>query len=154
MPVTKYGRNGDEENWTLKTFFTTEEPFPTVLRRAEIIDIRTEEISPLENAISDVEQKTKELNALNMRYTTLAKSGQQVNTNALAMALNGVVDAPVNGGVSSYRQHFLSPEFMAQNPKQCDAVQRLRDAIDDQVRRSLTLCYVIPNVGPCFTRLK
>lgn len=136
MPVSKVGRNGEEEIWSLKTFFTTEETFPTVLRRSEVVDIQTEEISPLEDAIIAVEQKTKELSSLNLKYTTLAKSGQQINTNLLSRALDTVVDAPSGTGIPSYRQQFLTPEFIAQNPKHADAVQKLRDAIDDQVRES------------------
>lgn len=133
MPIIKV-RNGEQETWTLKTYFTTEETFPTVLRRSEVIEVRPEEISPIENAIDDVELKTKELNALNARYATLAKSGQQISTNALVMALNGVIDTPSNSGVSAYRQMFLTSEFVSQNPQQVELVQRLRDAIHDQVR--------------------
>lgn len=142
MPITKV-RNGEQETWTLKTFFTTEETFPTVLRRSEVIEVRLEEISPIENAIDDVELKTKELNALNARYATLAKSGQQISTNALVMALNGVIDTPTNSGVSAYRQMFLTSEFVSQNPQQVDLVQRLRDAIHDQVREHLKILNVI-----------
>ncbi len=136
MPLTKV-RNREQETWTLKTFFTTEETFPTVLRRSEVIEVHLEEISPIENAINDVEQKTKELNALNVRYTTLAKSAQQINTNALVMALNGVIDTPSSSGVSAYRQTFLTSDFVLQNPHQVELVQRLRDAVHDQVRDHL-----------------
>jgi len=133
MPISKV-RNGEQETWTLKTFFTTEETFPTVLRRSEVVEVHLEEISPIENAINDVELKTKELNALNIRYTTLAKSGQQISTNVLVMALNGVIDTPSSSGVSAYRQMFLTSEFVSQNPHQVELVQRLRDAIHDQAR--------------------
>lgn len=131
-PVTKVNPNGDEETWIVKTFFTTEETFPTVLRRSEVVDIQTAEISPIETALIDVEQKTKELSALNIRYTALAKSSQP-STNALSMALNSAVDTPINSGISYYRQTFLSPEYLVQNPERSELVQKLRDAIDDQV---------------------
>lgn len=132
-PVTKVNPNGDVETWVVKTFFTTEETFPTVLRRSEVVDIQTAEISPIETALTDVEQKTKELSALNIRYTALAKSSQPVSTNALSMALNSAVDTPINSGISHYRQTFLSPEYLVQNPERSELVQKLRDAIDDQV---------------------
>lgn len=95
-----------------------------------------------------MEQKTKELNALNIRYSALAKSSQPVSTNALSMALNSAVDTPINSGISHYRQTFLSPEYLVQNPERSELVQKLRDAIDDQVilfalSHSLSLMYIL-----------
>jgi dedicator of cytokinesis protein 3 len=133
-PVTKVGPNGEEESWILKTYFSTEEMFPTVLRRSEIVDIQTIEISPIESALNDVRDKTKELNILKVRYTNLSKTGQAVSTNALSMSLDSAVDAPGNGGVSLYREAFLSPVYLIENPERSDQVQRLREAIEEQVR--------------------
>lgn len=135
--VAKVGLSGDEETWIVKAYFTTEETFPTVLRRSEVVDIQTIDISPIESAINDVVQKTKELVALRARYSTLAKTGQIISTNALSMTLNTAVDAPVSSGVSLYREAFLSPEYLVQNPDRADLVQKLRDAIDDQVNMSI-----------------
>ena len=133
-PVTKRGLNGEEETWIIKTYLTTEETFPTVLRRSEVIDAHPLEISPLESALIDVEQRTRELNTLRVKYSNLAKSGQPVQTNALYMTLNSIVDSPYNGGgVTLYREAFLSQEYLSQNPERGDLVQRLREAIDDQV---------------------
>lgn len=141
--MTKVNANGDEETWVIKTFFTTEETFPTVLRRSEVIDIQTVEISPIETALTDVEQKTKDLTALHTRYNALAKTNQPVSTNALSMALNSAVDAPLNSGISYYRQTFLSPEYLVQNPERGDLVQKLREAIDDQVWRFHELFFLL-----------
>ena len=133
-PVTKVGPNGEEESWMLKTYFSTEETFPTVLRRSEVVDIQTIEISPIESALNDVREKTKELNILKVRYTNLSQTGQAVSTNALAMSLDSAVDAPGNGGISLYREAFLSPVYLVENPDRADQVQKLREAIDEQVR--------------------
>ena len=46
-----------EETWLEKTFYTTEEAFQTVLRRSEVVNLEVEEISPLENALQEVENK-------------------------------------------------------------------------------------------------
>lgn len=91
------------------------------------------EISPLESALNEVEEKTKDLSILRARYMTLAKSGQTVSTNTLSMALNSVTDAPASGGINLYRETFLSPEYIMQNPERTVLVQKLRDAIDEQV---------------------
>lgn len=106
------------------------------MRRSEVVSMEVLEISPIENALNEVEQKTKELASLSMKYAALAKTAQAVPTNALSMCLNGAVDAPVDGGISSYRQVFFSPDYVARYPERAELVEKLRKAIDDQVRGS------------------
>ena len=134
-PITK-GRDGSEESWVEKTYFTTEEVFPTVLRRSEIIAVEVLEISPIERALNEIGQRTKELEGLYARYSTAVKTGQPVSTNPLTMALNTAVDAPQENGVPSFR-HFLTNEHMMRNPDKIQVIERLRIAIDDHVRPSL-----------------
>lgn len=122
--------------WVQKTYVTSGESFPTVLRRSEIMNVEVQDISPIENALNDIEQKTKELTILETKYSALAKAGEtQFSTNALSMSLNGAVDAPVNGGITLYRQAFMHADFIARHPTQEGMVQKLRDAIDEQVSR-------------------
>lgn len=62
------------------------------------------ELSPIENAVLTVDEKTRELETLMRRYIVLSKDRTaKLNTNPLSMALNGAVDAPVNGGIPIYR---------------------------------------------------
>lgn len=131
--VKKAARDGTEEIWLEKTYFTTEETFPTVLRRSEVVGVEIVEISPIENALNEVEQKTKELSSLHQKYQALAKTAQQVSTNALAMSLNSAVDAPLNTGIASYRQTFFNPDYLARNPERAEMVEKLKIAIDEQV---------------------
>lgn len=133
-PIRKTTRDGVEEVWLEKTYLTTEEAFPTVLRRSEVVGLEVVEISPLENALNEVEQKTKELTSLHLKYQTLAKTSQSVSTNALAMSLNSAVDAPVNTGIASYRQMFFNSDYVERNPEREEMVEKLRGAIDEQVR--------------------
>ena len=141
-PVTK-GRDGAEEFWIEKTYFTTEEAFPTVLRRSEIIAVEVVEVSPIERVLNDIEQRTKEMVGLYSRYSTAVKTGQMVSTNPLTMALNTAVDAPHENGVPSFR-HFLSNEYITRNPDKIQVIERLRIAIDDHVRAYVSTI----NLGP------
>lgn len=59
------------------------------------------EVSPLENAISVVENKNQELRTLIGQYQ---HKQLHANVNLLSMTLNGVVDAAVNGGVARYQE--------------------------------------------------
>jgi len=127
-------RDGNgEEVWQEKAYYTTEESFPTVLRRSEVINVAVVEISPLELALQEVEEKSKELRNLHQKYSALAKTNQEVSTNALAMALNSAVDAPLNTGIGVYRQTFFSPDYTVKYPERGEQVEKLRAAIDDQV---------------------
>ncbi|KAH8828153.1 hypothetical protein DL96DRAFT_1602008 [Flagelloscypha sp. PMI_526] len=132
--VRKTTSDGTEEVWTEKTYFTTEEKFPTVLRRSEVVHTEVIEISPIENALTDVEGKTKELAALNTKYSALAQTSQAVSTNALAMSLNSAVDTPLNTGVASYRLSFFGEDYVTRYPERSELVEQLKKAVDEQVR--------------------
>jgi dedicator of cytokinesis protein 3 len=132
----KQARDGSEEIWTKRIYYTTEEKFPTVLRRSQVINMATLEISPVEAALEEVEQKTKELSSLFSRYDTLAKTSQQVSTNPLAMSLNSAVDTPVSSGISFYKQSFFNPDYLARNPERANVVERLNLAIEAHVRKT------------------
>lgn len=123
-----------EETWIEKTYYTTEEAFPTVLRRSEVVGTKYIELSPLESALNEVETKTKELSTLHAKYSVLAKTSQHVSTNPLAMALNSAVDTPLNTGISSYRQLFFNPDYIERYPERAELVEQLRAAIEEQVR--------------------
>jgi dedicator of cytokinesis protein 3 len=127
--------------WTEKTYFTTEESFPTVLRRSEVIEFQVVEITPLDNALLDVEQKTKELQALEAKFSALTKTATVINATALSMALNAVVDTPPDSGVPIYRESFLRTDYLARNPSQEHLLQKLRAAIDEQASYQLFVCY-------------
>lgn len=92
------------------------------------------EVSPLETALQEVQQRTRELEGLNIRYAALAKTKQTVQTNPLAMTLNAAVDAPLTGGVAAFRQSFLADGYLSRYPDRAEGVEKLRMAIDDQVR--------------------
>ncbi|GEM10501.1 dedicatorof cytokinesis 3/4/5 [Rhodotorula toruloides] len=123
--------------WTEKTVFITEDAFPTVLPRSEVVEIGLIEISPIENALSDIATKREELEALERRYRVVLQTteeGTKININPLAMALNGVIDAPVNEGVPMYRRAFLAPEVVANlQPAQVALVRQLETTIDELV---------------------
>jgi len=104
-----------------------------VLSRSEVVAVEVLEVSPVEAALLDVEQTNKELNTLYTKYSTLAKAAQVVSTNPLSMALNTVVDAPTNG-ITSYRTSFLTPEYVASHSERSELVNKLRAAVDEQVR--------------------
>lgn len=151
-PLPKIGPDGTEEIWTEKTYLSTEEAFPTVLRRSDIVEVQIVDISPVQTALQEVQQRTRQLAGLSLRYSALAKTAQSVSTNPLAMSLNDAVDTP---SIGVYRQAFLSGEYVSRYPERAEQVEKLRDAIDDQVSNMYSLFCRITNrlVGSCYRQL-
>lgn len=57
--------------WSLRTVLICADAFPTVLKRTEVTETRTEEVSPVEKALANVEQSVQELQTLARKYTAL-----------------------------------------------------------------------------------
>jgi dedicator of cytokinesis protein 3 len=95
-----------------------------------VVDIHIIEISPMENAIGEVEQKTKELLTLEFKYSTLSKTGQSVSTNALTMTLNGAVDNP---STLQYKENFLDTNYIRMYPERAVHFQKFHQALLEQV---------------------
>lgn len=131
-PITKTDRDGHEEVWLEKTCYTTEQAFPTVLRRSDITEWEVVEISPVDHAYNEVEQKTRELDSLYLRYSALAKTAQLFSTNALSMTLNSAVDPPAES-IPVYRDAFFNLSYVTRHSDREEQVERLRTAIDDHV---------------------
>ena len=74
--------------------------------------------------------KSRELEALAAAYM----ANSSLNSNPFTMALNGVVDAAVNGGVNMYRTTFFVPEYIQKNPEHKKWVEELKEALMQQVR--------------------
>jgi hypothetical protein len=55
------------------------------------------------------------------------------NVNLFTMALNGAVDAPVNGGIPLYRRAFLSEAYRSLNFQKSHLIDMLERAIEEQV---------------------
>ncbi|KAE8266357.1 hypothetical protein A4X09_0g5990 [Tilletia walkeri] len=136
VPKQQDGSPDFTELWVEKTYLRCEDTFPTVLRRSEVADVKVVEISPLENALNDVNVKRDELEMLEKKYVALravSKPGK-INTNRLSMALNSAVDAPAHSGIPMYKRSFFTPSFISTNADKEEMVMQLRNAIDAQAK--------------------
>ncbi|KAG0179041.1 hypothetical protein DFQ29_002688 [Apophysomyces sp. BC1021] len=126
--------------WTEKTLFACEDAFPTIARRSKIVHVQITEVSPIENAVTAIENKNQELVVLEKKYAAYLNQKRSpseigpININPFSMALNGAVDAPVNGGVPLYKKAFLTQEYWDANLDMHRLIERLRKDIDDQVK--------------------
>lgn len=89
--------------WVLKSVFTCRDAFPGTQRRADVTAVRDVELNPIEAAVDALNTKTVELQDM---IETVTLSGAPVAPQAFTMAVRGVVDAAVNGGVKRYEPFF------------------------------------------------
>ncbi|MEQ2158835.1 hypothetical protein GOODEAATRI_016264 [Goodea atripinnis] len=103
------------------------------------------EVSPLENAIYVVENKTQELRTLISQYQHRQHHG---NINSLSMCLNGVIDAAVNGGIARYQEvplqgrakgkrAFFDKDYISSHPEDTERITHLKDLMQELVRLNL-----------------
>jgi hypothetical protein len=143
--------------WTERTIFFTENALPNISRRSRIQQILCFKVSPIENAIIAVRQKTLELIKLLSKcedrlcdstewkpdssntfdtYSSIhsgVTAQKSLVVGQFTMALTGTVDSPVNGGIQNYRSAFLENENFA-NDSNTSAREDLKQVILEQVR--------------------
>lgn len=108
-------REVEMAEWSEKTVFMTEEAFPTILKRSEIVETEVVGVSPIERAIEEVLRRTEELVALEKRFNANgAEGGEKMDITPLSVALTAAVDATKS--VAPFREliegsHDTSPEL-------------------------------------------
>eukprot|EP00063_Salmo_salar_P015563 XP_013990398.1 PREDICTED: dedicator of cytokinesis protein 3-like isoform X3 [Salmo salar] len=125
----------DRENefrslWIERTTLILSRPLPGISRWAEVERRELVEVSPLENAIYVVENKTQELRTLTSQYQHRQHHG---NINPLSMLLNGVIDAAVNGGIARYQEAFFDKEYINSQPEDTERIAQLNDLMQEQL---------------------
>ncbi|GAA6106018.1 dedicator of cytokinesis protein 8 isoform X1 [Tachysurus ichikawai] len=101
-PFTKSGRPRGElnEQYKRKTILTTQHAFPYVKTRINVIQKEEFDLTPIEVAIEDMQNKTREL--------AIATHKEKPDAKMLQMVLQGSVTATVNQGPLEVAQVFLN----------------------------------------------
>ncbi|XP_053723434.1 dedicator of cytokinesis protein 3-like isoform X2 [Synchiropus splendidus] len=115
--------------WIERTTLTLTHPLPGISRWFEVEKRELVEVSPLENAVSVVENKNQELRTLIGQYQHKQHHG---NINLLSMTLNGVIDAAVNGGIARYQEAFFDKDYIISHPEDTEKITQLKDLMQEQ----------------------
>ncbi|KAK5873150.1 hypothetical protein PBY51_013789 [Eleginops maclovinus] len=132
-PFHKGSKDRDNEFkslWIERTTLILTHPLPGISRWFEVEKRELVEVSPLENALSVVENKNQELRTLISQYQHKQLHG---NINLLSMTLNGVIDAAVNGGIARYQEAFFDKEYITSHPEDTEKITQLKDLMQEQV---------------------
>lgn len=118
------------KNLCIREFYlVTEETFPSILSRSKVCERHQIELSPIETAIQSIEKKNNEIR--NMYIDLTPESSKTVGS--LTMALNGIIDAEVNGGIQKYKDAFLCDEYIEEYPNDEIHIKRLKLAIKNSI---------------------
>ncbi|RYP83862.1 hypothetical protein DL769_001284 [Monosporascus sp. CRB-8-3] len=110
-----------EEHYAEKTVYITAEPFPTILGRSEIVEVRTERLSAKAAALERIVRKTQEMMAVEKRLADGDNDVAQLMVDAISISVNSDSES----SVVCYRQLLPS-----RKPK--DEVESDEDDEDDE----------------------
>ncbi|KAJ3432662.1 dedicator of cytokinesis [Anaeramoeba flamelloides] len=122
-------KNEFKDLWLRKWFYICQGSFPTNSSRLFVKDTMVIEVRPIQNAVESVEQKNEELVKIIAKY----EEENTQNINPFSMALNGVIDAAVNGGVFKYQDAFFNNQYLESNPKDRLLINQLKKALFKQL---------------------
>ncbi|RZF44325.1 hypothetical protein LSTR_LSTR006875 [Laodelphax striatellus] len=129
-PFTRQGKpraNTPADQWKRRTVLQTEYTFPYVKKRLRVVSRTETELSPIEVALDEMNQRVTELFDVVLSRPTDAKK--------LQLRLQGSVCVQVNAGPLAYADAFLSPADC--KDYQDEKVEELKDVI----REFVTVCY-------------
>ncbi|KAF2839657.1 hypothetical protein M501DRAFT_1015751 [Patellaria atrata CBS 101060] len=87
---------GGKDHIVEKTIYTTAEPFPTILKRSEIVSVGVVTLTPLQAALERTTRKTSELLALEKRVVDGDDSGLTSLTEALMISVDPASESSVS----------------------------------------------------------
>uniref|UniRef100_A0A8C0IUV5 Dedicator of cytokinesis 1 n=1 Tax=Chelonoidis abingdonii TaxID=106734 RepID=A0A8C0IUV5_CHEAB len=128
-PVRKGEKNPDNEfanMWIERTIYVTAYKLPGILRWFEVKSV---EISPLENAIETMQLTNDKINNMVQQHLNDA----DLPINPLSMLLNGIVDPAVMGGFTNYEKAFFTEKYMHEHPEDHEKIEKLKDLIAWQI---------------------
>ena len=93
------------DQWVEKTVYSTQDHFPTILRRSEIVSVDVVALSPLQTALERTTRKTSELAILERRIL----DGDESSFTNMTDAIRTSVDPISATSVAQYRQLLRKP---------------------------------------------
>lgn len=141
--------------WVRRHKLKTRKQLPHILPWSEVVSQSHIEITPLENAIETISGMNLELSKLILGY----KNEPHKPIGQLTMRLQGVIEAPVNGGPSVFVNAFLRHRHDDKSIPDIESVHKLRDLIKEQfslLETGLTLHFKLapPEVMPLHSLLE
>lgn len=120
-----------------RVIYTTAEPFPTILRRSEIVHTENETLTPIQAAIDRTTRKTHELLALERRISSGEDDGGMTR---LSEDLLLSVDPNSESSVARYRSLLPASEVVPENTSDevdPEVLENMEDPVLDPMQNAL-----------------
>ncbi|KAI9885244.1 MAG: hypothetical protein M1823_002949 [Watsoniomyces obsoletus] len=127
---------GSKQQVIERTLFTTAEPFPTILRRSEVIGVADIRLTPVEMAIERTVRKTQELITMEQKVM----EGMDSSPSALLDAIAPSVDVLSETSIARYRA--LLPEQLDQPDGENGSSQQQPRPPLDQMSHALRVALI------------
>lgn len=127
-----------DTHYAEKTVYTTAEPFPTILRRGEIVDVHTVRLSAKETALERIVRKTQEMTAVERR---LAEDDDEEIAQLMVDAISISVNPVSESSVACYHQLLPTPQADDDEPELDQQDNAIKMALVDHaimIKRCLT----------------
>lgn len=124
------GSNDVIDLWVEEYIYTTTDEFPTLFYKSVVENIVKRRISPIENAIKDIETKIQELTSLKYSCYKTIKNNEESTLSLFqefSRSITGTISAPVNGGFSKYKKFLIEPTC---NLYDQDKIEKLASLLD------------------------
>ncbi|XP_033633193.1 dedicator of cytokinesis protein 1-like isoform X1 [Asterias rubens] len=112
-----------------RTYFTTAYKLPGILRWFEVAKTSSVELSPISNAIENMEDVNSKLKQMVGQY----QADSSLPLNPLSLQLNGVIDSAVMGGPAKYEQAFCTDAYASKHPENAIHIARLKELFAEQI---------------------
>ena len=143
-----------QEHHSKKLIFTTAEPFPTIMRRSEIVDVQELDLDAYQTALERIVRKTQELSALERRVT----EDNDANLQPLVETIAASVEPNSESSVARYRDLLPKPkEALEDEDDDDDEDEDEDDETTLEPRESAIKMALIDHamvIKSCLTRLK
>eukprot|EP01113_Clastostelium_recurvatum_P048136 TRINITY_DN869_c0_g1_i1.p1 TRINITY_DN869_c0_g1~~TRINITY_DN869_c0_g1_i1.p1 ORF type:complete len:2087 (-),score=649.48 TRINITY_DN869_c0_g1_i1:81-5777(-) len=99
------------------TYYITEDVFPTIHKRSQVVARHEEQVHPIDHAIAIMSAKNQEVSELVERFQQVPPTqAGSVNLSPLTVVLKGYVDSSVTVNLVTYRDTFFAPDFLRKFP--------------------------------------
>ncbi|PIK43816.1 putative dedicator of cytokinesis protein 1 isoform X1, partial [Apostichopus japonicus] len=115
--------------WVERTYYIISEKLPGTLRWFEVITSTTEELSPIQTAIENMEDINRKLKNIIIQH----QEEPALQVNPLSGLLNSVIDSAVMGGPVIYEQAFCSNEYAQTHSGDQIHISRLKELFAEQI---------------------
>lgn len=123
-----------QEHFAEKLVFTTADPFPTILRRSEIVDAQEIRLSAHETALERIVRKTQEMTGLERRVGGGDDDHAQLLLDAVSVSVNPASES----SVACYRQLLPQPKDEEENDDAEESEEEVElDADDSAIKTAL-----------------